>query len=89
MKRVKYELSVNFYHSDHEKFKSSEVREGLKEFSWGHKRCFEFNYSGLYLISLCETKNEATKLIAEFKKSFGLDWTNDRFTISPRTFELF
>lgn len=89
MTRVKYELSVKFYPCDHEKFKSSEVRDGLQAFTWGHKRCFEFNYSGLYLISLCETKREATKLIAEFKKSFGLDWKNERFTISPRTFELF
>lgn len=89
MTRVKHELSVKFYPCDHEKLGATEVRSGVKEFYWRSKRCVEFNYSGLYSIALCETKNEATKLIAEFKKSFGLDWKADRFTITSRTFELF
>ena len=89
MKRVKHEVSVKFYPYDHEMFGARETREDVMVFLWRCKRCTMFNYSGVYSIGLCETKSQAKDLIKNFKKDFGLDWKNDRFTITSRTFELF
>ena len=93
MTRVKYELSVKFYPYDHEMLGAREYLNGSSYIQFYHKgewkRCYSFNFSGIYSVGLCNTKREAKQLIKDFKDICGLDWKNDRFTIRPITFELF